>query len=613
MKNALLYLMLLITIAFSQNVFSQTCPTPLTSKYGFYSYTGDSLICITKGQPFTEQVFFGTPLSAAGITVEYMKVDSLAALPPGTTVTFNKPAGYEYQAGEIGCATISGIAPISWYERIQFYGKIKVTALPTELAGELYAIGSSMSAGDSFSVALYLRAASSNVFCDFRITGNIFADMNNNCNLDGGDFSLKNQKITLNGVASSFADAAGNYVLYPDTLGLHTIEIDTSDFEVGCGTVSRIVNISPQVPISTGNNFAMKPNAKYRDLSVTFNPIGLWLFGFTGYGNIVYRSDAFVPVDATIRFKYDSITRFVQGLFAPLPSFLDTVNRIIEWQVNNIPPRSQGSIQVNFQLPFPVAPSFPIRDTIWILPDSADATPQNNIHITDNLITGAYDPNDKQVSPPGVDGKIGLADSLLTYKVRFQNTGTGPAVNVVIIDTLDSDLNLMSFRPGLASHPYTSSLDGNFATFTFSNIMLPDSNANEPESHGFIQYSIKKKSGLGYGTVIDNSASIYFDFNEPVKTNTVSSTYFNFVSSVKDIETASTVFLYPNPASQKVNVVATDVMNELIITDISGAALRRFVPSAISLEVDLSELPAGIYFIAAKTTRGISQNRLVKY
>jgi hypothetical protein len=57
--------------------------------------------------------------------------------------------------------------------------------------------------------------------------------------------------------------------------------------------------------------------------------------------------------------------------------------------------------------------------------------------------------------------------------------------------------------------------------FNFPNINLPDSTNNEPESHGYIQYKIKRNAGLSPGTAISNKASIYFDFNAPIVTNTV--------------------------------------------------------------------------------------------
>ncbi|MBK7970889.1 MAG: hypothetical protein IPK08_19305 [Bacteroidetes bacterium] len=43
-----------------------------------------------------------------------------------------------------------------------------------------------------------------------------------------------------------------------------------------------------------------------------------------------------------------------------------------------------------------------------------------------------------------------------------------------------------------------------------SNINLPDSNANEPASHGFISYRIKPLSTLTAGTEFTNLAAIYF-------------------------------------------------------------------------------------------------------
>lgn len=56
--------------------------------------------------------------------------------------------------------------------------------------------------------------------------------------------------------------------------------------------------------------------------------------------------------------------------------------------------------------------------------------------------------------------------------------------------------------------------------FRFSNINLQDSNHNEPLSHGYLLYSIKPVAGLLPYQKIKNSASIYFDFEAPVLTNT---------------------------------------------------------------------------------------------
>ncbi|MEM9824801.1 MAG: T9SS type A sorting domain-containing protein, partial [Bacteroidota bacterium] len=102
-----------------------------------------------------------------------------------------------------------------------------------------------------------------------------------------------------------------------------------------------------------------------------------------------------------------------------------------------------------------------------------------------------------------------------------QNTGTDTAFNVVIRDAISEYLNPNSIRPGASSHPYTWGIaEDDVLFFNFENIMLPDSNINEPASHGFVKFKIKQELDNLPGTLIENSAGIYFDFNAPVITNT---------------------------------------------------------------------------------------------
>ncbi len=135
---------------------------------------------------------------------------------------------------------------------------------------------------------------------------------------------------------------------------------------------------------------------------------------------------------------------------------------------------------------------------------------------------GSWDPNDIRGFPTGVGAKHWIDGNIdLEYKIRFQNTGTDTAFNVFIRDTLPPELDVATFVPGASSHPYECEvINGNVLKFTFSNIMLPDSNVNEAASHGFIQYKIRQGQGLTPGTTIRNRAGIYFDFNAPVLTNT---------------------------------------------------------------------------------------------
>lgn len=134
---------------------------------------------------------------------------------------------------------------------------------------------------------------------------------------------------------------------------------------------------------------------------------------------------------------------------------------------------------------------------------------------------GSFDPNDKRAFSEGkLTEHFIAADSLIEYQIRFQNTGTDTAFTVVIADTLSSLLDIESIRAGAASHAYRMELEqNNILKFVFNDIMLPDSNVNEPASNGFIKFSIRHKPGLVPGDVIPNKAAIFFDFNEAVITN----------------------------------------------------------------------------------------------
>lgn len=138
------------------------------------------------------------------------------------------------------------------------------------------------------------------------------------------------------------------------------------------------------------------------------------------------------------------------------------------------------------------------------------------------VVTGSYDPNDKMEN---FDWEIYLEQLNnfrgITYIIRFQNTGTDTAFDIIVRDTLTAKLDPASLEIVGVSHPYTFTIkDNKYLTWTFSDVKLVDSNANEPLSHGYISYRIKSKVPLVLNDTVANSASIYFDYNPPVRTNT---------------------------------------------------------------------------------------------
>jgi hypothetical protein len=91
------------------------------------------------------------------------------------------------------------------------------------------------------------------------------------------------------------------------------------------------------------------------------------------------------------------------------------------------------------------------------------------------------------------------------------------------VDTLAADLDISTLQLGASSHPYRLTVTGKarpVLSFRFDNIQLPASRQDEAGSNGFIQFSVQPRANLAPKASIENYADIFFDFNEPVRTNT---------------------------------------------------------------------------------------------
>lgn len=254
-----------------------------------------------------------------------------------------------------------------------------------------------------------------------------------------------------------------------------------------------------------------------------------------------------------------------------------------------------------------------IGDTVCfdliITPINGDANTLNNTKQYCLPVLNGYDPNDKKVYPEGeCEEKYILPSELLTYTIRFQNTGNAEAVNIFIIDTISQFLDINSINIISSSHQMqTEVLSGNVLKFVFDNIYLPDSTNNEPESHGFIIFEINPLQNLPNNTVINNECEIYFDYNPPVITNYTSNTIIDIIPCIitsnkinADIE--NEIVIYPNPSSSSISIINNDnsLISEIKFLSITGEVIK--IVNNNKSNIDISNLPKGIYFLNIKTT-----------
>lgn len=232
-------------------------------------------------------------------------------------------------------------------------------------------------------------------------------------------------------------------------------------------------------------------------------------------------------------------------------------------------------------------------------------------------VVGSYDPNHKEITKG--NGRIDTTTKNFTYFVQFQNTGSDTAFNITVVDSLDTNFyDFNKFKILDASHYYEMEFNNGIATWSFPNILLVDSNTNEPLSHGSFYFEIGLKDNFTWGDSIKNFVDIYFDYNEPVRTNTAINYWVkkevekeegsNGNNSVAIIDVGN-LFYYPNPISDFVNVqfesiesfqTFIEVYNE--VGQLVFSQLQKIAKGENQFQLNLEGLESGVYLVSVSGT-----------
>ena len=354
------------------------------------------------------------------------------------------------------------------------------------------------------------------------MSGRVFFDENENGTLDAGE-SFAGRfpvKVTPSALAV-FTDENGVFNIYAGA-GTYTITPDLGDcWELTTQPAAHVVSFNG-VDAQSGFDFGVKTNNALTSGAISMTSSATRC-GFTVPFWLNFSNNGCNAANGRAALVQHPLATFLSADIAPSSASGDT----LFWDFNGLLPGENRQVKMEFEI---AGVQF-LGETIGmplLVQDGNGQTVASYQYLS--VINCAYDPNDKQVYPrrsenPLFGTNLTLFDERLEYTIRFQNTGTDTAFNIVIRDTLSVDLDWATFLPGSASHPFEATLhDDGLLEFHFRDIMLPDSNINEPGSHGYVNFIILTKPGLDENTVIENEAGIYFDFNPPIVTNTVSST-----------------------------------------------------------------------------------------
>ncbi|MEM6271364.1 MAG: PKD domain-containing protein, partial [Bacteroidota bacterium] len=389
---------------------------------------------------------------------------------------------------------------------------------------------------------------------------------------------------------------AGSYTFTPLPLLYHAIT------QPGAG--SYTVTSTGTGQVQTGNDFGFQPIPGINDLRVIVGSIPP-VPGFDRVYTLNYFNVGTTTLNANLDFVYDSQLTFLGANSGGTNS-----GNTVSWSLGNVAPGASGIVKCTLNVPVNTVVGSFLSSVATINPFVGDTTPENNADSLLQEVVASYDPNDKAAIPAGngVTGDINPGTDL-TYTIRFQNTGNFPATFVYLYDTLDADLDWTTLEVLGASHPMTWYLNNGELVFKFDNINLPDSTSDEPNSHGFARYKISHKTGLPLGTELTNTASIYFDFNPPIVTNTTLNTLAVTVAVDEAFDNIE-MQVVPHPFTDRaiVNFTNTDGgVHEFVLRDMQGRTVRQIRNiQGQSFHLERGALPAGMYLFSLTNEQGVA-------
>ncbi len=376
----------------------------------------------------------------------------------------------------------------------------------------------------------FLDGASLGVYNPITISGTINDSSCSNGNLIN-DYPIKITNLSDNSTAYT-TTSNGNYTfIIGNTSGNFLIEpIINSTTTTTPNSIA--LNITSSSNTYLNNDFCLSSTLSGVDVATELVSVNLARPGFTSNYNLIFNNNgATTSSNGTIVLNYDaSKVTFQSASITPA----STTSNSITWNYTNLTSLEIRNINIVFDvLPPPTVNSGDVLSFTGNSIATSDVNPVNNTTTLNQTVVNAYDPNDVLCIEGNEIAPSQISD-YLTYRIRFQNTGTASAVNISVKTSLDANLDWTSFIPLTSSDPYTTSLVNGELTVSFNSINLADSTTNEPASHGWVFYKIKPKNTSINGDTFNASANIYFDFNPAIVTNTFTTTVVNPETYVPD-------------------------------------------------------------------------------
>jgi Leucine-rich repeat (LRR) protein len=461
-----------------------------------------------------------------------------------------------------------------------------------------------------------------NTYCSFlpggvfyEIFGQIKFDSNaNGC--DVNDINYPNLKFNITDGTNNgtfIADISGSYYM-PVGAGIHTVTPVLENPSYYTISPSSFTIDFPTQASPFAQDFCVTANGVHSDVEIALLPTTPARPGFDASYKLIFKNNGNQIENGNVSFDFDdSVLDFVSSsiVFNSQSTSSNNTTGLV-WNYTNLQPFETREIDIILNVNSPTeTPAVNIDDLLGLFAQITTTNTDENL--SDNtsdlrqVVVGSYDPNVKTCLE-GETINPSMIGEYVHYMIRFENTGTYPAENIVVRDDIDpTQFDINTLIPLSGSHEFYTRINGNKVEFIFENINLDFDDAT---NDGYVAFKIKTLSTLTVNSTISNTAKIYFDYNYPIVTNTATSTYQ--VLNAQSFEFDSAFTLYPNPAKEVLHlqVKNSTTIQSIEIYNVVGQLVLA-LPNA-GTSIDVSSLESGSYFIKINTDNGSTSTKFIK-
>lgn len=459
-----------------------------------------------------------------------------------------------------------------------------------------------------------------NSYCSF-VPGGTFYAIQGTTRLDSNNNGCESSDAIFPNLNFSISNGTASGTLISNTSGAYSIPV-----QEGTQTITPVFEnptyftISPTSATVTfpaaaspfTQNFCVTPNGVHNDVEVSILPTNVARPGFDAKYSIIYKNKGNQVSDGSLGFSFDDAK---MDLVSATPVNNSSATNSLSWNYTGLNPFETRTIDlvfnINSPMEIPAVNDDDVLNYTATIVGATDEMPSDNTMTLNQTVVNSFDPNDKTCLE-GNSITPTMVGNYVHYVIRFENTGTFAAENIVVTDMIDlSKFDIATLIPQSGSHSFVTKINNTTGKveFVFENINLPFDDAI---NDGYVAFKIKTKATLVLGTTFNNTANIYFDYNFPIITNTTSTTVA--LLGTQDFDFGTYFTLYPIPANEILNINSKRPIGvkSVAIYNVLGQLVLAYTNGETIASLDVSQLKTGNYFIKIITDKGTATQQFVK-